>query len=475
MTPSTHSRVTRAIVTGSAVMLLALAGACKSFDVPDYYAGDLSSLEGGAATKTTVLTALQGLPIGTRDVMSGIVVTFGEIGREGYSLDPTNPDANAGRLVVPSRSLGSGTWSGGYRAIRQGYVVLHALEKVAGMTDQEKEASRGWTKTLMAVDLLTIIDVFDQTGASVDVDHPVDDPLPPLVSKQAAFTEVLRLLDEGRTHLLAGGATFPFTPSPGFAGFTTPANFLKVNRAIRARVDAYQQNWAAALTDLAASFMDTTAALTIGAYNSYSTNAGDVVNPLYDPLPRTQVALPTIITEAQLRADGSPDRRATEKTGPMTPRTLNGITVVLKWNIYKAAGDAFPIIKNEELILLRAEAELGCTGVSPAITCTGNRANALAYINMVRDKSGGLARLGTDPGVGGAASGDRLLDELLYNRRYSLIWEGAHRWIDMRRYGLLAQLPRARAGDIVVPFSALPDAECIPRGNPAQCNLPPNL
>jgi hypothetical protein len=465
----------RAIATASAVTVLLLGGACKSLDVPDYYAGDLSSLEGGAASKTTVLTALQGLPIGTRDVMSGIVTTFGEIGREGYSLDPTNPDANAGRLVAPSRSLGSGTWSGGYRAIRQGYVVLHALDKVTGMTDAEKEASRGWTKTLMAVDLLTIINVFDQTGASVDVDHPVDAALPPLVSKQAAFTEVLRLLDEGRTHLLAGGSSFPFILTPGFAGFTTPANFLKVNRAIRAQVDAYQQNWAAALTDLAASFMDTSAALSLGAYNSYSTNAGDVVNPLYDPLPRTLVALPTIITDAKLRADGSPDLRATQKTGPMTPRTLNSITVVLKWNIYKAAGDPFPIIKNEELILLRAEAEMACTGVYPAIACNGNRAAAVAYIDVVRDKSGGLARLGADPGPGGSLSGDLLLDELLYNRNYSLIWEGAHRWIDMRRYGLLAKLPRARAGDIVVPYSALPDAECIPRNNPAQCTLPPNL
>src|SRR5207244_453089 len=150
-----------------------------------------------------------------------------------------------------------------------------------------------------------------------------------------------------------------------------------------------------------ASFMDTTAALTLGAYNSYSTNAGDIVNPLFDPLPRTQVALPTIITDAQLRADGSPDLRATQKTGPMTPRTLNGITVVLKWNIYKTSADPIPIIKNEELILLRAEAELGCTGVFPAIACTGNRANALAYINVIRVKSGGLAALGADPGVGG--------------------------------------------------------------------------
>jgi hypothetical protein len=415
------------------------------------------------------------MPIGTRLVMSGIVTTFGEIGREGYSLDPTNPDANARLLIAPSRALGSGTWSNGYRAIRQGYVVLHALDALAGMTDQEKNACRGFAKTLMAVDLLAIIEVFDQTGAAIAVDVSVDDPLAPLVSKAAVYTEIHRLLDDGRNNLVAAGTlAFPFTASPGFAGFTTASSFIKVNRAIKARVDAYQQNWAGVLTDLAGSFMDTTAALSLGAYNSYSTNAGDLVNPLYDPLPRTLVAIPTIITDAKLRGDGSPDLRATQKTAPMTPRTLNNITVVLKWNIYKTAADPFPIIRNEDLILLRAEAELNCTGLYPSITCSGNRSNALAYVNFIRVKSGGLDPT-VDLGPGGTKSGDQLLDEILYNRQYSLIWEGGHRWLDMRRYGMLALLPRARAGDIVVPYAALPDAECIPRGSPSVCTLPPNL
>ena len=123
MTNLLQSRIMRATATFAAFGTLLLSGGCKSLDVPDYYAGDLSSLQGGSATRTTVLTALQGLPIGTRDVSSGIVTTFGEIGREGYSLDPTNPDANSGRLVSPARSLGSGTWSGGYRALRQGCLL----------------------------------------------------------------------------------------------------------------------------------------------------------------------------------------------------------------------------------------------------------------------------------------------------------------------------------------------------------------
>ncbi|MDP4247858.1 MAG: RagB/SusD family nutrient uptake outer membrane protein, partial [Bacteroidota bacterium] len=48
--------------------------------------------------------------------------------------------------------------------------------------------------------------------------------------------------------------------------------------------------------------------------------------------------------------------------------------------------------------------------------------------------------------------------ELLYERRYSLYYEG-HRWIDMRRYGLLGQLPIDRPGDDVWSEFPLPVSE----------------
>ena len=46
-----------------------------------------------------------------------------------------------------------------------------------------------------------------------------------------------------------------------------------------------------------------------------------------------------------------------------------------------------------------------------------------------------------------------LLTEMLYERRYSLFCEG-HRWVDLRRYGLLGTLPIDRPGDQV--WSAFP-------------------
>jgi hypothetical protein len=117
---------------------------------------------------------------------------------------------------------------------------------------------------------------------------------------------------------------------------------------------------------------------------------------------------------------------------------LDNLTSDLGWIRYPTPDTPIPIIKNEELLLLRAEALIG----------TGDLANALTDINTVRTRSGRLEPLGS------LGTPEAALDELLYNKLYSLMFEGAHRWIDARRYGRLGTLPIDRTGDVV--FSTLP-------------------
>jgi hypothetical protein len=68
-------------------------------------------------------------------------------------------------------------------------------------------------------------------------------------------------------------------------------------------------------------------------------------------------------------------------------------------------------------------------------------------INVVRN----AANLGTY----GALTATALENEIFF-RRYSLFGEG-HRWIDMRRFERISELPNDRAGD------AVPDAIPVPK------------
>ena len=55
-------------------------------------------------------------------------------------------------------------------------------------------------------------------------------------------------------------------------------------------------------------------------------------------------------------------------------------------------------------------------------------------------------------------------DELLRNRFLSLLFEGGHRWIDMRRFGRLDELPTDAAEHRVHAFFPIPTAEIDARG-----------
>src|SRR6185436_16676144 len=142
------------------VAVLALVS-CKSLDAPDFKATSLGDLTNNP-TATVVATALQGLPLVTRDQAvgssyAGLVVSFGEIGREGFGLDPANPDQQSRRLVSETRSLGQEVWRVGYQALSQAVLCQHAVDALADWSAPQKEAARGWIKTFMAYNLLIII------------------------------------------------------------------------------------------------------------------------------------------------------------------------------------------------------------------------------------------------------------------------------------------------------------------------------
>ena len=74
----------------------------------------------------------------------------------------------------------------------------------------------------------------------------------------------------------------------------------------------------------------------------------------------------------------------------------------------------------------------------------GERALALFH-PAVRAVSGGLAPLAS------TLTADEVENEILYNRRYSLLFEGGHRWIDVRRFDWIRPL----AGDYAFNFDKI--------------------
>lgn len=442
----------RATLTAAALISGLTLNACSDLDITDLNNPGLDQLQ-GSPTVTALNTATSGILISARFGMAGTTsynTGLGVLGREVYLLSSDDPrfvtELLAGPLDGGNGAFGGNHWAGRYASIRNSNIVLNAVENVTGLTAQQKDGIRGFAKTMQAHDLLLVINTREAFGAPIDVDiEPTAEPAP-IVARAEVFARINALLDEGRTHLQNAGTAFSFGLSEGFTGFDTPSTFTRFNRALRARVAIYQNDFATAQTALQQSFLDPAGSLTLGTYHTYSTRAGDVTNTSFDPTGRSLRGHPSFVANAQRKANGQPDDRASKNTQAPAPLTVQGISSDKLVPVYNSPSAPIPIIRNEELILIRAEASLG----------QGNIAAAVSDINVIRTRAGGLAP------YSGALTASAVLDELLYNRRYSLYFEG-HRWIDLRRHQRLNTLPRDLPTHKVFTAFPFPADECLAR------------
>ncbi|MBI4501196.1 MAG: RagB/SusD family nutrient uptake outer membrane protein [Gemmatimonadetes bacterium] len=443
------------IIVAAAV---AMSAACGDFEIPNADNPSLNALEDNP-TPAILISATQGLLAAMRTGTSTNISTFAHYGREGYYIDVAQTSLNAFDVVLTPGTGGGAGWGNTYQSVRLANTIRAGVDKVGtAMTDAQKEGIRGVAMTVEAFLLhgqLRAQDVFGVVTATESID-PIQ--LPSVASKAQAFTYIATRLDDARQRLLNAGTTFPFNLGTGFAGFNTPATFIQFNRALRARVAIEMGDYNAALTALGGSFVSATAAMDLGPKNIYSTASGDAVNGFFDPNGFSYVADSMLPVEAQNRPDGSKDLRVTTKMarivgpgGVFQTRKHTGVESGWRWTLYPTSTSPIPIIKNEELLLIRAEARWR----------TADQAGALSDINTVRVGSGGLAGL---PSIADDAAFD---NELLYNRRYSLLLEYGHRWVDLRRFGRLTDLKGPRgAGDLVFDKVPLPQAECDQRSDP---------
>jgi hypothetical protein len=123
--------------------------------------------------------------------------------------------------------------------------------------------------------------------------------------------------------------------------------------------------------------------------------------------------------------------------------TVEGKTASYQDSRFETNTDPFPWLRNEELILIWAEAH------AQRNDDPSDLVEAVDAINFVRS-TWGL------PGFASTNQSD-IIDQVLFERRYSLWGEFGHRWIDAKRYDRLNQLPAD--GGVIYGYIARPLSE----------------
>lgn len=415
--------------------------ACQSLDFPDPNAPTFES--------ASVQALVTGIEATMRAGINNYVYGLSAMGRDAYNLDGLSDprwisEYIAGRLD-PNGPFVVPFWAPRYRVIVAAQKLLDRAQELPA-NSTERNRLEGFANTIIAHQLMTVAVMFQRL--TIQIPAPDDPKDVQFVSPAEGYAEAARRLDAAYTSLQNAGTTFAggvngFNLSRGYNGFNTPATFARFNRALRARLAVWQGDYAAAQAALAQSFITNAEdQMRLGCFLVFGTGPGDQTNTIFEPPTASVIRFwvhPSFERDCE---DPQNDKRFTGNVGAARGTfSIDGLTATRPFAVFKSNVDPIPLIRNEELLLIRAE--INIRGASPNINAARNDLNIIRRVAGVPEYTEQTF------------NAQNALDRLLYERRYSLFGEG-HRWIDMRRFNRLGQLPLDRPGDAIPQFLPVP-------------------
>ncbi len=403
-----------------------LLGACQKGEIPNLNTPVASQIIANG-TKEQIDNLAVAMESGMRFTLNTYYDAIGLQGREIYRFSGSEPRYTT--ELMGTSPLDNNTfyttnpWASRYRVVRQANTLMDAVTNSARLTDVQKKGYIGYAKTIMAYQLLLALNMQYTNGIRTDVHDPEN--LGPIKGYPESLTDIANMLNEGKTDLTGSELAFPVSITED----ATPAKLIQFNRALAARVAVYRQLWGEALSALNESNFNLNGSFNDGFVHIFSANSGDQLNPVFLPQNNpgeNRLAHPSFA--AQIAAG---DNRIGKATLRAAPASLDGLVSNRDVWIHTSNTAPIYIIRNEELILIYAEAKINQNAFPDGIVA----------LNRIRTGH-------NLPPYAGAVTKNALITEMLNQRRYSLFAEG-HRWIDMRRYNRLDQLPNDRPNDKV--------------------------
>lgn len=446
--------------TVALIAVLTLFGACKdSTGVPDLNNVSSSLLQSGLDRSSVQLLATGLL----RADRGNLGIVFPEtMARDMYRIDTAEPRYITELLGVPADpgGFGAAMWTGYWTEIRAANNLIDNIGTAKDLSGAEQKATTGMARTIKALSYYRALEMRDTIGIPIDVDHDINTAPAPFVCKANALDYIIALLDSAQTDLGSASPAFPFSLPSGFkysGNYDTPSTFLGFAQGLAGKAELYRAmdhahplpaDFTKAITDLTTAIgpMDPST-LMDSPYYVYSTAPGEATNPIVD----------AAIHMNPMAADSIEpgDARAVEITKRSSPITGQGVTTDYDYtyampSIGTNLTRPLPILTKAELILLRAQAEIGA-GDLPAATTD---------INFIRVNQGGLAPYPTFTDATAA------INAVLYEKRYSLMMTGAQRFVDLRAYGRLngTYLRKETPQDVFQSALPIPQNEVNARG-----------
>ncbi len=472
-----HPRTAGPIIAAAAAALAAIG--CKDSVVPFFTAP--TSVPANASGVQNAVTGLFGAMRTDQQYFLIYMNAFARDALVFLSFDAQYVTELAGLQPGSAADFtGTGVWNNQFTNAKQANTIIATLPSVPDFDSHQAAAITGVLQTMKALDFMYLAETRDTLG--VPIYSIVNGVSSPPYCAADVWRYIVALLDSGNASLNAAGPIpLPVVLPPGFGAVgqtagpsSTPGAFAAFNRALAGKAGlelAYAiarstpgtrpTPASAGVPDasalgradsaLTASALYNTGAIApplagpfaldpFGVYHTYSAQSGDAPNPLN----RYYLQLAPL-SDLALDVDTANDLRWRRKFVP-NPHPLqlpqySAAAVPASYLPYSSTNSPEPIVRAEELALVRAEIQLGL----------GNYGAAITLINIVHQQAGGFA---TPLSI--APTYTAVRDSLMKELRISTVLEGsADHVLAIRMWGMEA------VSDTTWSSTAGPDAAAV--------------
>jgi hypothetical protein len=460
----TDRALSRSVITVVGGALLVALSACKDSVVP-YYTAPTSV----PTSATGIQNAVTGLFAATRNDQHYFLIYTSAMARDALvflSFDPGFVTELAGnQAAVNSDYTSTLVWNREFTDAKQANEIVAALANVPAYSAAQVAAITGMMQTLKALNFMVLADTRDTLGIPIyAVVNGVSSP--PYCNKDV-WAYIVTLLDSGNANLnTAGAIALPVTVPTGFASVgqtagpsTVQGSFAAFNRALAAKANlelAYAiartpSGGAAAPTPISpgspnvsaltradsamtASALYNPSAITppvsgpfpldaFGVYHTYSSQSGDLANPIND-FYTVMEPMDDLLADVDTANDLRWKAKFTANPVPPLEPPYSDAGAPFSYVPIATPNGPEPIVRAEELELVRAEIQLGL----------GNYAAAAGMVNVVHQQAGGFVSPLTI-----APTYTAVRDTLMKELRISTVLEGSvDHLIAIRMWGLAA-------------------------------------
>jgi hypothetical protein len=426
--------------------MIAVAAGCKDNPVANPIDAPTVDALSGGLTPTSLLQLVTGALAQDRTTWNDIpgIIEPGIMGRDAYRLDQSEPryvTETLGGNPDPGSFAGGRGFAGYYTALRAENNLIIALDASAAsgqFTAAQIAATKGFVRTMKALEYYRLIELHDTVGVPIQTDDGT--AITPVRCREAVWAYMAALLDSANTDFTTAGAStsLPVKLPLGFSthgrNYNTVANLVLFNRGLKGKLDFYRglNRKGAQASFFATSIAELTQALGAGPgavpvshfswgpwYHFVAGGTENQPNFIADDKLAINPLARDSVQAGDTRGSKIVARAAVLSVTQGGATLSSGFTYVGAVPTAANQNNPEPILRDEELVLLRAQAYIE----------NGDLANALLDLNSVRTSYGLAATT--------FASKTDAINKVLYEKRYSLFFEGAQRWADLREYGRL--------------------------------------